>query len=207
MKPFLYSGFWSFLGFVLTPFSSATAAVLFHEDFDGTIPYIATPATNPKTPGPYSYEVDGKSIGRDSWLDFRNRARGGQVGERQIEEGYAISDTTRRETVLAGIVNHADTQIWATFLKDLFPDFSLVKTVTVRLRTDKNRDGVFNDTLLGNDITVVLYGVRTDNVDQSFFHVVLTAPEVTRDTDGFFTLRYTDVDLTRGGKSISPSAP
>jgi hypothetical protein len=176
-----------------------SAAVLFHEEFDGATPYVATPKVITDKLGPDQQEIDGRELNRDSWLDFRNRVKADAVGGREVREGYVIAETPGRETVLSGVMNHPDVQIWATFVKDLFPDLAQVRSVTVRLRVDKNRNGVFDDAQSGPDVSVVLYGLRTDTPTEVFFHQALTKPRLVREADGFFTAHFTGIDMTRGG--------
>ena len=54
MNPFLWSGVLGVFTLLGPSVASLSAAVLFNEDFDGLTPYIATPAVDPQTPGPYS---------------------------------------------------------------------------------------------------------------------------------------------------------
>jgi len=174
-----------------------SAAVLFNEEFDGATPYVATPKAIWDTPG--QQLIEGRQPAGDSWLDFRNRVKAEAVGGREVREGYVLAETPGRETVLSGVMNHLDVQIWATFVKDLFPDFAQVRSVTVRLRADKNRNGVFDDAQSGLDVSVVLYGLRTDTPTWVLFHHVLTKPRLVREADGFFTAHFTGIDMTRGG--------
>jgi hypothetical protein len=173
--------------------------VLFNEEFDGATPYVATPKVITDKLGPDQQEIDGRELNRDSWLDFRNRVKADAVGGREVREGYVLAETPGRETVLSGVMNNPDVQIWATFVSDLFPDFELVRSVTVRLRVDKNRNGVFDDAQSGLDVSVVLYGKRPDTPTGVLFHHVLTKPRIVREADGFFTVHFTEIDMTRGG--------
>jgi hypothetical protein len=176
-----------------------SAAVLFNEEFDGATPYVATPKVITDKLGPDQQEIDGRELNRDSWLDFRNWVKADAVGGREVREGYVLAETPGRETVLSGVMNNPDVQIWATFVSDLFPDFELVRSVTVRLRVDKNRNGVFDDAQSGLDVSVVLYGKRPDTPTGVLFHHVLTKPRIVREADGFFTVHFTEIDMTRGG--------
>jgi len=46
--------------------SVGSAAVLFHEEFDGATPWVATPKVIPDTPGPYQQKIDGRELNGDS---------------------------------------------------------------------------------------------------------------------------------------------
>ena len=46
--------------------SVGSAAVLFHEEFDGATPCVATPKVIPATPGPYQQEIDGRELNGNS---------------------------------------------------------------------------------------------------------------------------------------------
>ncbi|MFC7336018.1 PEP-CTERM sorting domain-containing protein [Haloferula chungangensis] len=128
---------------ILTAFClTSVNAALFVEEFDGT----------------FNYEADGDGVAGD-WVDFNGGTRiiGATVGSTAFTEGYTTAAGANNESVLQGVVNHGDPQVrtngsfstnWATI------NLADITTITLRLRIDMNKDGLFNDALAAGNFNV-----------------------------------------------------
>lgn len=107
--------------------------VAYFEDFDGN--------TN-------GYNVSSTTalVGDSDWVDFNNRIVASDIGT--MVEGYTTASTG--QTVLAGSSNGNDPQIRSDFGFGI--DKTTVTQFQLRLRVDKDDDGVFNSALDVDDL-------------------------------------------------------
>lgn len=176
----------------------ASAATIYIDEFDGvTNAYFASP------------DAAGSSSG---WVDFEagatntaGRITSTTVGTVAFSEGF-VSGVTGASggSVLQGVSNGNDPQVRSQFGSPIVGNLADVTTITLRLRIDVNKDGIFNDALSPTSFSLY-YGESSyvspgaQNATGGVNRLLIFTTLVAQGSDFFYVATYSGLDLTNGG--------